>query len=72
MNTRASTRLTIPAPAGVGQGDLLVGCVSLNGGTIAQSGGAGGMDSADGGDQPGEPEGVRLARDAAAAATLAT
>ena len=36
--THASTRLTIPKPANVAQGDLLVSCVALNGGTIATTG----------------------------------
>ena len=37
-NTTASTRLTIPTPANVAQGDLLVSCLSLNGGSIAATG----------------------------------
>jgi myo-inositol-hexaphosphate 3-phosphohydrolase len=34
VNTTAATTLKIPRPAGVATGDVLVGCVSLNGGTI--------------------------------------
>jgi myo-inositol-hexaphosphate 3-phosphohydrolase len=37
-NTAASTVLTIPKPANVAQGDLLVSCLSLNGGSIAATG----------------------------------
>ena len=37
-NTTASTTLTIPEPANVAQGDLLVSCLSLNGGSIATTG----------------------------------
>lgn len=38
VNTTATTTLRIPKPANVAQGDLLVGCVSLTGGTIAAAG----------------------------------
>jgi myo-inositol-hexaphosphate 3-phosphohydrolase len=38
VNTTATTTLRIPKPANVAQGDLLVSCVSLTGGTIATSG----------------------------------
>ncbi|MGO4191989.1 phytase [Arthrobacter sp. YAF17] len=37
-NTAAGTTLTIPKPANVAQGDLLVSCLSLNGGSIATTG----------------------------------
>lgn len=37
-NTTAGTTLTIPAPANTAQGDLLVSCLSLNGGSIATTG----------------------------------
>lgn len=37
-NTTAATTLRIPKPANVAQGDLLVGCVSLTGGTIGAAG----------------------------------
>jgi myo-inositol-hexaphosphate 3-phosphohydrolase len=37
-NTATSTTLTIPKPANVAQGDLLVSCVALNGGSIAAAG----------------------------------
>ncbi|MHA7178810.1 phytase [Arthrobacter sp. MDB2-24] len=37
-NTTASTTLTIPKPANVAQGNLLVSCLSLNGGSIATTG----------------------------------
>ena len=37
-NTVAGTSLRIPKPAGVTSGDVLVSCVSLNGGTIAATG----------------------------------
>jgi myo-inositol-hexaphosphate 3-phosphohydrolase len=37
-NTTAGTTLTIPKPANVVQGDLLVSCVALNGGTIGTTG----------------------------------
>lgn len=37
-NTTASTTLTIPKPAGVAQGDLLVSCLALNGGSIGTTG----------------------------------
>jgi myo-inositol-hexaphosphate 3-phosphohydrolase len=38
LNTTASTTLSIPKPANVIQGDLLVGCLSLNGGTVTATG----------------------------------
>ncbi|OAE02745.1 phytase [Arthrobacter sp. OY3WO11] len=37
-NTTASTTLTVPKPASVAQGDLLVSCLSLNGGSIGTTG----------------------------------
>lgn len=37
-NTAAGTTLTIPKPANVAQGDLLVSCLSLNGGSITTTG----------------------------------
>jgi PKD repeat protein len=37
-NTTATTTLKIPRPIGVAQGDVLVSCVSLNGGSIAATG----------------------------------
>lgn len=37
-NTTAATTLRIPKPANVAQGDLLVGCVALTGGTIGAAG----------------------------------
>ena len=37
-NTAASTTLSIPKPANVTQGDLLVSCISLNGGSITATG----------------------------------
>jgi hypothetical protein len=37
-NSTASTTLTVPKPANVAQGDLLVGCLSLNGGSITATG----------------------------------
>ncbi|MBD1542923.1 phytase [Arthrobacter sp. IA7] len=37
-NTAASTTLTVPKPANVAQGDLLVSCLSLNGGSVATTG----------------------------------
>ena len=37
-NTAASTTLTVPKPANVAQGDLLVSCLSLNGGSITATG----------------------------------
>ena len=37
-NTAASTTLTVPKPANVAPGDLLVGCLSLNGGSITATG----------------------------------
>ncbi len=38
VNTTATTTLTVPKPANVGQGDLLVSCLALNGGTVAATG----------------------------------
>ena len=38
VNTVASTTLRIPAPNGVVAGDVLVSCVSLNGGSVSSSG----------------------------------
>ena len=37
-NTAAGTTLTVPKPANVAQGDLLVSCLSLNGGSITTTG----------------------------------
>jgi hypothetical protein len=37
-NTTAATTLTIPKPADAAQGDVLVSCISLNGGTIGAAG----------------------------------
>jgi myo-inositol-hexaphosphate 3-phosphohydrolase len=37
-NTAASTTLTVPKPANVAQGDLLVSCLALNGGSITATG----------------------------------
>ncbi|PTT62171.1 hypothetical protein DBR22_17750, partial [Arthrobacter sp. HMWF013] len=37
-NTSASTTLAIPKPANVAQGDVLVSCIALNGGTIPLTG----------------------------------
>lgn len=37
-NTAASTTLSIPKPANVAQGDLLVSCLALNGGSITATG----------------------------------
>ena len=37
-NTSASTTLSIPKPANVAQGDLLVSCLALNGGSITATG----------------------------------
>jgi hypothetical protein len=38
VNTTAATTLTIPKPANTAQGDVLVSCVSLNGGSIGAAG----------------------------------
>ncbi|WP_307609192.1 phytase [Pseudarthrobacter sp. W1I19] len=38
VNTTATTTLTVPKPANVAQGDLLVSCLALNGGTVAATG----------------------------------
>ena len=37
-NTAARTTLTVPKPANVAQGDLLVSCLALNGGSITAAG----------------------------------
>lgn len=37
-NTTAGTTLTIPKPANVAQGDLLVSCLALNGGSVTATG----------------------------------
>ena len=37
-NTAAATTLTIPKPAGTAQGDVVVSCISLSGGTIGAAG----------------------------------
>ncbi|WP_306926939.1 phytase [Arthrobacter globiformis] len=37
-NTAASTTLSIPKPANVAQGDVLVSCLSLNGGSVTATG----------------------------------
>ena len=38
VNTATSTTLTIPKPANVAEGNLLVSCVALNGGTVTATG----------------------------------